>query len=179
MDLYNDDEDIEDVVLDDERERHWCMFFEDNKGGVDGTKALLHDKKWDVYNSDKEALVKGEYSVEVYNNDGKKLVWEFVNDHVVEEGVEHEELGLQGFGFNLFNEDRGVCVGEDVKELPYLLMLMKLWTGYWEEQLKRMNKVEGRLKRMEYFGNFSIYQGIIFGRTLGVLCQHLPLALGV
>ena len=59
MDTDPDEEEIEDVVLDDERERHWRMVFEDNNGGVDGTKALLHDKKWDVYNSEKEELVKG------------------------------------------------------------------------------------------------------------------------
>ena len=47
----SDEEEIEDVVLNDEREIHWCMVFEENNGGVDGTKAILHDKKWDVYNS--------------------------------------------------------------------------------------------------------------------------------
>ena len=41
------------MVLDDNRERHWRMFFEDNNGGVRGTKALIHAKKWDVYNSEK------------------------------------------------------------------------------------------------------------------------------
>ena len=45
-----DEEEIEDVVLDDDRERHWCMVFEDNNVGVDGKKALIHYKKWDVYN---------------------------------------------------------------------------------------------------------------------------------
>ena len=49
---------------------------------------------------------------------------------MVYERVEHEELGLQGFGFNLFNEEREVCVGGDVKELTYLLLLMELWPGY-------------------------------------------------
>ena len=70
----------------------------------------------------------------------KKVIWEVVDDHVVEEGVEHEELGLRGFDFNLFNEYREGCVGENEKELPYLLVLMKLWPGDWEEQLERMNK---------------------------------------
>ena len=45
-----DEEEIDYVVLDDERERHWHMVFEDNNGGVDGTKALLVAMKWDVYN---------------------------------------------------------------------------------------------------------------------------------
>ena len=47
-------------------------------------------------------------------------------------GVEHEEIGLRGFYFNLFYEEREGCVGDNVKELPYLLMLMKLWPGDWE-----------------------------------------------
>ena len=49
----SDEEEIEDVVLDDDRERHWHMVFEDNNVGVDGTKAFLHAKKWDVYNLEK------------------------------------------------------------------------------------------------------------------------------
>ena len=32
--------------------------------------------------------------------------WEVANDHVVEEGVGHEELGLQGFVINIFNMER-------------------------------------------------------------------------
>ena len=47
---YLDEEEIKDVVLDDERERHWHMVFEENNGGVDETKAILHATKWDVYN---------------------------------------------------------------------------------------------------------------------------------
>ena len=51
MDPDPDEENIKDVVLDDEIERHCCMVFEDNNGGVDDMKALLHAKKWNVYNS--------------------------------------------------------------------------------------------------------------------------------
>ena len=50
---------------------------------------------------------------------------------MVEEGVEYEELGLQGFGFNLFDEGREGCVGGNLKELPYFLMLINLWPGYF------------------------------------------------
>ena len=42
MEPDTDEEDIEDVVINDEREHHWRMVFEDNNGGVDGTKALIH-----------------------------------------------------------------------------------------------------------------------------------------
>ena len=43
------EEDMDDFNLDNERERHWRMVFEDNDGGVDGAKALLYAKRWDVY----------------------------------------------------------------------------------------------------------------------------------
>ena len=59
---------------------------------------------------------------------------------MVEEGVEHEKLVLRCFDFNLFDEEREGCVGDDVKELPYLLMLMRLWYGDWEEKPDQMNK---------------------------------------
>ena len=63
------------------------MVFEDNNGGVDGTKAFLHAKKWYICNLEKEELVKGEYLVEVFERYGKELIWEVVDDHVVEKGV--------------------------------------------------------------------------------------------
>ena len=51
-------------------------------------------------------MVNSGYLVEVADKEGKKVVWEVVNDHVVEEGVEHEELGIQGFYCILFDDDR-------------------------------------------------------------------------
>ena len=70
----------------------------------------------------------------------KKVIWQVANDHIVEEGVEHQELSIQFFDFNLFDEDREVCVGDYVKDFPYFLMLMKLWFGDWQDQISRMNK---------------------------------------
>ena len=89
-----DEEEIEDVVLDNDRERHWRMVFQDNNGGVDRMKSLLHAKKWSVYNSQKEELIKGEYLVEVSDKDRKKVIQKAIDDRVVEEEVEHEELVL-------------------------------------------------------------------------------------
>ena len=45
MEMDPDEEEIEDVVLGDERECHWHMIFEDNNGGVNRTKSILHAKK--------------------------------------------------------------------------------------------------------------------------------------
>ena len=33
------------MVLDDERECNWRMVFEDNNGGVDDTKSVIHAKE--------------------------------------------------------------------------------------------------------------------------------------
>ena len=63
------------MVLDDERDHHWCMVFEDNNVGVYGKKALIHEKRWGVYNSENWDLVKGGYSVEVDDKYGKKEIW--------------------------------------------------------------------------------------------------------
>ena len=41
------------MVLDDEREYHWRMYFEDNNGRLNGKNSLLHTKRWDVYNLEK------------------------------------------------------------------------------------------------------------------------------
>ena len=71
-----DEEDMEDVNLDDERERQWRMVFEDNDGGVDDAKSLLHANRWDVYVNEKEKLVKGGYFVEVVDHDRGKVLWE-------------------------------------------------------------------------------------------------------
>ena len=53
---------------------------------------------------------------------------------------EHGQLGLRGFGFNLFDEKREGCVGDYVKDLSYLLMIIVLWPVGWQEQLDQMNK---------------------------------------
>ena len=52
---------MEDVKLDNERERHWRMVFEENDGGVDNNRALLHAKRWDVYVNENEKIIKGGY----------------------------------------------------------------------------------------------------------------------
>ena len=40
-----DEKEMDDVNLDEEMECHWRMVFEDNDGGVDDEKALLHAKR--------------------------------------------------------------------------------------------------------------------------------------
>ena len=40
-----DEENMEDVILDDERECHWRIIFEENNGGVDEEKYIIHEKR--------------------------------------------------------------------------------------------------------------------------------------
>ena len=78
--------------------------------------------------------------MEVAVHDKKKVLWEVVDDHVVEDPTDHEEIGLRGFDFNVFNEDKEGFVREGSSEFPYLLMSTKLWHGDWMIQLNRMNQ---------------------------------------
>ena len=40
---------MDDVNIDDKRERHWINVFENNERGVDEKKALIRAKRWDLY----------------------------------------------------------------------------------------------------------------------------------
>ena len=116
------------------------MVFEDNDGGVDDAKSFLHANRWDVNVNEKENLVRGGYLVEVVGHDVKKFLWGVVDNHAVEEPTDHDEIGLRGFGFNLFGEDEKEVGREGSSEFPYLLMLIKLWLGDWKTQLNRTNQ---------------------------------------
>ena len=78
--------------------------------------------------------------MEVVGYDGKEVLWEVVEYHVVEEVKDHDDIELRGFGFNLFDFDEQGVVREILSEYPYLLMLIKLQTGYCNNQLERINK---------------------------------------
>ena len=93
-----------------------------------------------IYISTKrKKLVKGEYLVEFVGHDKKKVRWEVGGDHVVEEPCDHEDIGLRGFDFNIFDEDEEGVVREECSG-PYLRFLIKLWPGYWIDRLKRINQ---------------------------------------
>ena len=51
------------------------MVSKDNDVGVDDNKAVLQAKRWDVYVKQKESLIKGEYSGEVFGSDWEKVIW--------------------------------------------------------------------------------------------------------
>ena len=80
------------------------MVFEENDGGVDNANALLRAIRWDVYVNEKQKPIEGGYLLEVVGHDNNNVLWEVINNHAVGEPTDHEEIGLQGFDFNLFNQ---------------------------------------------------------------------------
>ena len=54
-------------------------------------------------------------------------------------GNDHDEIGLRGFGFKLCVKDKEGVGREGLSEYPYLLILMKVWIGGWNNQSKSMN----------------------------------------
>ena len=44
--------------------------------------------------------------MEVVSHDGRKIIRGVVYNHVIEEADDHSYIGLRGFGFNLFDEDK-------------------------------------------------------------------------
>ena len=126
MDLDPDNEEMEDVNLYEKMERHWSMVFEDNNGGADNKKVILHAKMWDIYMNEKQTHMNSTYSMYVVGYDGKKVLWEVEYDHIVEKRKYHDEIGLWLFDFNLFDKNGKGDIGEGFREYPYLLILMKL-----------------------------------------------------
>ena len=76
-----------------------------------------------LYVNEKEQLVKGKYSLEVVGHDKKKVLWEVVDDHVVEEPSNHKDIVLKGLDFNILDGDGEGFVREGCSE-PYLKMLI-------------------------------------------------------
>ena len=63
MEEVPNEEEMEDIKLDDKRERHWRVVFKDKDVGVYHDKAILSAKSWYVYMNYKLLLIKGGYSV--------------------------------------------------------------------------------------------------------------------
>ena len=82
--------------------------------------------------------------MEVLGSDGKKFLWEVVDSYVIEEETDHDEIGLRGFNFNFFDKYEKGVGREGSIEFPYLLMLIKLWIGYYKNRLNGMNMKVGK-----------------------------------
>ena len=76
------------------------------------------------------------------------------------------------------------CVGGDMKELTYLLILMELWSGYWEDQLHRTNKKindengRGRTQENGQFRKLRRFSREEFWKNIGYLLSAPTFGLG-
>ena len=84
-------------------------------------------------------LMKGEYCVEVSYYYGKEIIRQLLDYHVVEEPNDKYELVLWGFGFKFLKNTRGGGDKINMSEYHNLFMVINLWTGYWQNQLERIN----------------------------------------
>ena len=48
-------------------------------------KGGIHELRWKKYKKYKEVLIKDEFLVEFPHQKGGKIVWNFLNDHIIEE----------------------------------------------------------------------------------------------
>ena len=89
------------------------VIYEENEAGVHYEKYLLHANRLEIYTKENNLMIKGGYYMEVLGSDGKKLVWKVIDGHVVNDPNNNGEIGLQGFGFYLFDgyggEDRRIA----------------------------------------------------------------------
>ena len=58
--------------------------FEDNMLGLSDDKVVLHANIWYVYKNEKIISTKGSYYVEVSGSDGNKVLWELVDDLLIQ-----------------------------------------------------------------------------------------------
>ena len=90
-----------------------------------------------------------------------------VDDHVVEEETDHDEIGLWGFDFNLFDKDKKEVGRERSSNFPNLLMLIEIWTGDLMTKLKRMNqKGDEKNGKSMGIGNVQYRKFVIFQQCI-------------
>ena len=78
--------------------------------------------------------------MEFFGHYKKKVLWEVIDNHVVEEPTDHEEIGLRGFDLIFFDKGEEEVFREGSSELPYLIMLITILPMNWKTHLNRMNK---------------------------------------
>ena len=75
--------------------------------------------------------------MEVVGHDKKKILWEVVDDHVIEDPTDHDEIGLHRFDLNLFDEEEKRVGREVSSEFPCLLMLIKYMDWELEDSVTK------------------------------------------
>ena len=92
MQADTDKEDMEGMRIYIKREIHQRMVFNDNNGGVDYEKIILHANMQDVYMNKRQSLINCGYSVKVSSSAGKKVVQEVLNNNFIEDPKDNDEI---------------------------------------------------------------------------------------
>ena len=71
------------------------------------------------------SLIDGGYYVEVSDSEGGNVIWEVVENNVVEVSKKNDEIGLRGFYFYFCEEQWGEK-RKGLSDYPYLFMLIEL-----------------------------------------------------
>ena len=71
---------------------------------MDDDKLITRANRWDVYMNNILFLTKGGYYVEVSGSDWKKVIWEVVGGHGVEDPNENDKIVLQGLVLIFFDK---------------------------------------------------------------------------
>ena len=69
--------------------------------------------------------------MEVLGSEGKKVICEVVDDHVIEEATDHDDIELRGYDFDLFDKYEKGVDREVLGEFTYLLMLIFFFSFFW------------------------------------------------
>ena len=88
----------EDIRILDERKKHWNDIFEE----IINDKGEIHALRQEVYMKEKEELINIELLVEVPHQKGRKIVWNCMEDNIIEEKKDNREIELRGFDYILF-----------------------------------------------------------------------------
>ena len=81
--------------------------------------------------------------MDILHPKGGGIVWTFVKYIIIKEKKGYKYIGLRGFDHKIFAEEDGVGVRLGLYGYPYLKHLIKLWQGYWENHISKMNAAVG------------------------------------
>ena len=128
--------------MDEIRDENWRYVAEES----DNNKKI-HALRWQVYFEQKEELSKREFLVSVPHPKWGNIVWTCVKDHIIDEKEKYEAIGLHGFDYRLFEDEEGGGTKQGLDRYYYLKHIIKLWTGDWVKQMKKMNEAVGMKNR--------------------------------
>ena len=75
-----------------------------------------------------------------------------VKDNIIREKDQYEAVRLCGFDSKLFEEEEDGGIQEVLYGYYYLNHLIKLWPGYWVNQISKMNEVVGDKNHLDNYG---------------------------